>query len=215
MKITTAIFDMDGLMFDTESLFRIVHEELARKYGTEFTIEMQNKMMGKKPLEAIELMIQELGLPLDPKGFLVERDALYVELLKTRSETMPGLFELLDFLDSKGVRRGMATSSIRPWVDILLDRFDLRKRFDAIATGEDAARGKPEPDIYLKALYDLKAKPEETIALEDALNGVRAAKAAGCFAIAVPNAITAHQDFSVADLVASSLSDPRIRSLIG
>ncbi len=213
-KIAAVIFDMDGLMFDTESLFSIVQTDIALKHGKVFTLEIQNKMMGRKPLDAIKVMLEELGIDADPVIVAQERDGKYLELLKIQSQPMPGLFEFLDFLDKHGIRKAIASGSHHEWIDALLGRFNIKDRFEVIVSGQDVAVAKPSPDIYLKAVKDLKLSPGECLVLEDAVNGIRAGKSAGCIAVAIPNHFTKHQDFSEADHVVKSLADPALAKIV-
>jgi beta-phosphoglucomutase family hydrolase len=213
-KISAVIFDMDGLMFDTESLFHIAQAAIAAKRGKEFTYTIQAKMMGQKSLHAIEIMLDELGLSDDPSEILRERDVHYAELLKTRSEMMPGLLELLDFLEAHHLCTAIASGSQRAWINFLLERFNLRDRFEVIVSSDEVERGKPSPDIFLKAVERLGLPASSCLVLEDALNGIRAAKAAGCRAVAVPSKFTAHQDFAEADLIISGLADQKLQKIL-
>lgn len=213
-KFRAVLFDMDGLMFDTEPLFFRAEDEVAKKYGTTFTRDIQVKMMGQKGVHAIETMCKELGINEDPEKVLAERDEKYVALLTTASEPMPGLVDFLDFLDARGIQRAIATSSPRAWVDILLARAGITERFPHIVTGSDVHIGKPHPEIYIKAAECVATPPHACIVLEDAVNGIRAGKAAGCTVVAIPDPHTAHQDFSEADYVLQSLEDKRLRDIL-
>lgn len=204
------IFDMDGLMFDTESLFSIVQNEITKKRGKEFTLEIKGKMMGQKPLHAIKIMLDGLGIDEKPEDVFLEQNKKYLELLRTQSEPMPGLFELLALLEERHIRKGIATGSIHQWVNILLERFNLQNRFEFVLTGEHVALGKPDPEIYLKAINEFVLPASSCLVLEDSSNGIKAAKAAGCFAVAVPSDFTRHQDFSGADLVVGGLLDKKL-----
>lgn len=213
-KVLAVIFDMDGLMFDTESLFSITEKEIAEKREKKFTVEIQGKMMGQKPLHAIEIMLKELGIDEDPQKVLKERDERYVELLKTDSQPMFGLFSFLDLLEKNNIRKCIATSSRKEWVEILFNKFDLRNKFEFIITGEEVEFGKPNPAIYLKAVEKLDLPASSCLVLEDAENGIKSAKSAGCMAIAIPNEFTKGHDFSDADLIVSSLEDKKLMALL-
>ena len=212
--IKAAIFDMDGLMFDTESLFSEVQHKIAQKRGKKFTNSTKYKMMGQKAIDAIAIMLNDLEIEENPEDVFQEQNKDYLELIRTKADPMPGLFHLLDLLDAKGIRKAVATSSLREWVDILFNRFDLYKRFELVITGDMVSKGKPDPEIYLKAVNLLKLKPEECVVIEDGLNGVKSGKAAGCCVAAVPSYFTKDQDFSVADIAVSSLWDKRLRDFI-
>lgn len=170
--------------------------------------------MGQKGVHAIETMCKELGINEDPEKVMVKRDEKYIELLRTKSEPMTGLLELLDFLESNNIRKAIATSSNKTWVNILLSRANILNRFDFIVTGEDVKVGKPDPEIYLKATSLLNVSANSCLVLEDAINGIRSGKAAGCMVVAVPDEHTAHQDFSEADHVVPSLADQKLKDII-
>lgn len=209
-NIKAVIFDMDGLMFDTEILFSKVQSEIAEKRGKKFTLEIKRKMMGQKPLHAVEIMLNELGISENAMDIFKEQTEKYIKLLGTESQPMSGLFDILNILEKRNIRKCVATSSMREWADILLNRFNIKNRFEFIISGEDVKLGKPHPDIYLRAINDLSLAPDECLALEDAYNGVISAKTAGCFTVAVPNEFTKSQDFSIADAVVNSLSDEKL-----
>lgn len=213
-KISAVIFDMDGLMFDTESLFSIVQNKIAKRRGKEFTLEIKGKMMGQKALHAIEIMLRELGIEEDPTKVFQEQNKEYLELLRNQSQPMPGLIELLNFLEENQIRKCIATSSMREWVNILMTRFHLGPRFEFIITGEDVTLGKPNPEMYLKAVDQLNILASNCLVLEDSSNGVRAGKSAGCFTVAVPTDLTRNQDFSMADLIVRKLNDNQLLSCI-
>lgn len=213
-KIQEVIFDMDGLMFDTESLFSIVQKEIAKKRGKEFTLEIKGKMMGQKPLHAIKIMLNELGINEKPEDIFLEQNKKYVELLKTTSQSMPGLFELLNFLEDHKIKKGIATSSMSQWVSILLNKFAIQDRFEFILTGEDVKLGKPNPEIYLRAIKEFALSAFSCLVLEDAANGIKAASSAGCFAVAVPCVFTKNQDFSSANLIIDNLFDKRLFEIL-
>ena len=213
-KISAVIFDMDGLMFETESLFAIAQSDIAKRYGKVFTLEIQNKMMGRKPLDAIKVMLEELEIDEDAEKIAKERDDAYRELIKVRSQPMTGLFDFLDLLDKNGIRKAIASGSHHEWINTLLSQTNIKHRFEVIVSGQDVQVAKPDPEIYTKTVKMLELLPSQCLVLEDAVNGIRAAKAAGCCAVAVPNDYTRHLDFSEADHVVASLMDPALLCLI-
>lgn len=209
-----AIFDMDGLMFDTESLFSEVQTKICKKRNKQFTVDLKHKMMGQKAIDAITIMLNGLDIKENPVSVFEEQNIDYLELLRTKAVPMSGLFELFNFLNEKNIRKAVATSSNKEWVDILFSRFDIYKEFEFIITGDMVSKGKPDPEIYTKAVDSLGIKAEECVVFEDGLNGVLSAKDAGCRVVAVPSYYTKDQDFSVADIIANSLGDKRLFEFI-
>jgi HAD superfamily hydrolase (TIGR01509 family) len=208
------VFDLDGLMFNTEELYQEVGSELLRRRGYEFTQELLDKMMGRPSNVALQIMIDTHTLKATVEELVAETDEIFPELLRARLAPMPGLVDLLAFLERRQIPKGIATSSRRSFVDSVLGKFDFQPRFSPILTSEDIVHGKPHPEIYLKAAERLGISPGEMLVLEDSQNGCRAAAAAGAITVAVPGEHSRRHDFSGAALVADSLADRRIFELL-
>jgi HAD superfamily hydrolase (TIGR01509 family) len=208
------VFDLDGLMFNTEELYQEVGAELLRRRGYTFTQELLDKMMGRPSHIALQIMIDTHTLRATVEELIAETDEIFPELLRTRLAPMPGLVELLAALERQGIPKGIATSSRRAFVERVLGKFDFAPRFRPILTSEDIVHGKPHPEIYLKAAEQLGLAPPEVLVLEDSQNGCRAAVAAGAVTVAVPGSHSRQHDFAGAALVADTLADPRIVELL-
>jgi len=209
------VFDLDGLMFNTEELYQLVGTELLRRRGFEFTQELLDQMMGRPSGVALQMMIDTHCLKATVQELLAETDEIFPEILRTRLAPMPGLVELLAELEARQVPKGIATSSRRSFVERVLGQFGYQSRFSPILTSEDITHGKPHPEIYLLAASRLGIAPCQMLVLEDSQNGCRAAVAAGAIAIAVPGTHSARHDFGGAALVAESLADRRIYERLG
>ena len=209
------VFDMDGLMFNTEDVYTLVGTELLRRRGREFTPELKNEMMGLKPQTSFEIMIRACNLCESWQELAAESNALFIGLLDEHLAPMPGLIELLDALEAADIPKAIATSSSRTLMDACLKRFDMHRRFRFFLTAEDIARGKPDPEIYLTAAARFEVNPSELLVLEDSQNGCKAAASAGAFTVAVPARHSRTHDFSAASLVIESLSDPRLYAALG
>ncbi len=214
-SLRAVTFDMDGLMFNTEEVYSVVGSEVLRRRGHEFTLPLKKEMMGRPPKASFDVMIDWCSLDDTWEQLRDESEVLYIEMLDDYLAPMPGLWELLDALESAGVPKGIATSSQPNLVDVTLSRFGLQPRFKFILTAGDITQGKPHPEIYLKAADRLGVPPEEMMVLEDSQIGCRAAAAAGAFVVAVPSEHSEDHDFSVANLVADSLADPRLYEALG
>jgi HAD superfamily hydrolase (TIGR01509 family) len=210
------VFDMDGLMFNTEDVYSAVGVEVLRRRGRQFTVAVKDAMMGMRPQPAFETMIRHCELADTWEQLAAESNLLFLELLPSRLAPMPGLLALLDALEAAGVPQAIATSSSRMLVDACLQPFgNMRGKFRFILTAEDIVHGKPDPEIYLTAAGRFGVAPAEMTVLEDSQNGCLAAAAAGAFAVAVPGEHSRQHDFSSASLVVKSLSDPRLYEAIG
>lgn len=212
--IKAVIFDVDGLMFDTEPLFSKVQVSIAEKRGKIFTPEIKHKMMGTKQIDGVKILLNELGIKENPETVLQEYVDSYKELIKKEIQPMPGLFELLDFLEIKNIRKAVATSSMREWIDVIFDKLNLSSRFEFITTAEECERGKPDPEIYNKSTKRLGLNSSDCLVLEDSPNGIKAAKEAGCIAVAIPNEFTKGQDLSRADLIVERLDNQKLFDFI-
>ncbi len=212
--IKAVVFDFDGLMFNTEEIFNLSGKELLRRRGKEMTPAILSMMMGRRSDEAFPMMIEALGLTEDPSVLRAEERAIFHDMLWKHVAPMPGLLELLARIESRGLPKGVATSSRRPYIESLLNHFKLIDRFHVTLTAEDVTRGKPHPEIYLTAAARIGVAPAEMLVLEDSEMGTRAAAAAGAVAVSVPHEHSRSQDFSAAYYIATGLHDPTILGLL-
>ena len=214
MPIHAVAFDLDGLMFNTEQLYFEVGDEQLRRRGHRFSAELRDKMMGRPGAIALKLMIDHHGLSATIDELVQEGDEIFAELLRTRLEPMPGLVELLAWLEPSGLPKAICTSSRKAFVDRVLSSYDFAQRFEFILTSEDVTHGKPDPEIYLTAAHRFGVEPDRMLVLEDSQNGCRAAVSAGAVVVAVPGDHSRQHDFAGAALVAEGLADPRIIELV-
>ena len=209
------MFDLDGLMFNTEELYQDVGTEILRRRGKVFEADLLHAIMGRPPRVSLQMMIDWHGLEASVAELAAETDEIFAKILDERLELMPGVARLLEALEAAGIRKAIATSSGPAFVEGVLSRFHLQPRFEFILTCEDIVEGKPHPEIYLKAAERFGLRPQEVLVLEDSQNGCRAAVAAGTYAVAVPAGHSSGHDFSGAALVAETLEDPRIYEALG
>lgn len=202
------VFDMDGLLLDTEVLWHRAEVELFRRHGGEFTWDDKLAVIGTSFDNTARYFAERLGRPLEAGRALVdEMIGLMHQLVQREVDARPGAVELVARLREQhpGVRLGLASNSPRFLVDDALGTAGLAGAFDAIVTSDDVEHSKPAPDIYLLACERLGVRPAEALALEDSPSGVAAAKAAGLTCIAVPQ--FAETDVSAADRVVDSLEE--------
>ncbi|WP_407652315.1 HAD family hydrolase [Acetivibrio straminisolvens] len=205
-RVKAVIFDMDGLMIDTERLYFDVERLIARNFGKEVKDETLWKMMGRKPLEAITVFAEDLGLDISPRELLSIRDDLFVKKLINEVEAMPGLFDILNSIRGK-LKMAIATGSPNKFLKIVLDKLKIEDYFDVFVTSDEVEKGKPDPEVYNTAAKRLGVMPAECIVLEDSSNGALAGVTAGCYTIAVPSVYTNKQDFSFVNYIARDLKD--------
>jgi pseudouridine 5'-phosphatase len=208
--LRAVVFDFDGLMFNTEEVYRHVGTEILRRRGKECTDALLTAMMGRPPKEALRTMIEWHQLAATVEQLEQETSDLFRPILRERLAPMPGLLPLLAALETAGLPKAIATSSRKSFVDEILDRFDWAARFQFVLTADDVTCGKPDPEIYLTAAQRLAIEPAQMLVLEDSQTGCRAAIAAGAYTVAVPGDHSRHHDFTGAVLVAETLGDVRI-----
>jgi HAD superfamily hydrolase (TIGR01509 family) len=212
--IKAVVFDLDGLMFNTEEIFNLSGRELLRRRGKEMTPDLLSLMMGRRSDEAFPMMIERLQLTEDPEKLRAEEREIFRELLWIHVAPMPGLFELLAHIEQCALPKGLATSSRRPYVEQLLTKFELLHRFHMSLTAEDVVNGKPHPEIYLTAARRIGVQPGEMLVLEDSEMGTRSAAAAGAVTVSVPHEHSRSHNFGGAILIAESLADPQLLRLL-
>jgi len=203
--ITTVIFDLDGLLADTEKLHWRAYREALQAHGAILS-ETDYAEHWVRTGKGIGEWVAQHELALDPVAIRARKARRYLELLTTELRPMDGALELLGMLLGNKTM-GLASSSYRDAVEGVLQGLDISRYFAAIVTGLDVTRVKPAPDIFLAAARLMGAKSAECLVLEDAEKGVLAAHRAGMRCIAVPNEQTRHHDFSTATCVCSSLHE--------
>lgn len=185
---THVIFDMDGLLLDTERFYTEVTQQIVGRYGKVFDWSVKSQMVGRPAIDSARYLVATLELPIAPEDYLREREGLLEALMPT-AEPMPGAVALTQALARRGVPQAVATSTGRRLFELKTQRHrDWFALFAKVVLGDDPriAHGKPAPDIFLVAAGELGVAPADCVVLEDAPSGVAAARAAGMQVIAVP-----------------------------
>jgi putative hydrolase of the HAD superfamily len=216
VAIRGLLFDFDGLLVDTETPSRLAYEELYRDHGHKLPLDKWATLVGTigAPFDPDDHLEQLVGRPLDRKRLAERRRAREYELCDLE-DLRPGIEDYLAEAERRGLAAGIVSSSTQDWIRRHLARLERLDGWDVIMAADgDTERAKPRPTLYLDALDALGLGPDEAIAFEDSLNGVRAAKAAGLFCVAVPNPITATFALDDADLVLESFEDLPLPELL-
>jgi len=215
MTIKGLIFDFDGLILDTELPEFSAWKEIYSAYGAEITLEEWAACVGttQEVFDPIEILQERAQEPIVPEKVVQEHHTLANAAILTQ-RIMPGVMQYLIDGKSMGYKLGIASSSRRAWVSEHLKRLGILDYFDKICNSENVHKVKPDPALYLCAIRQMGLLPEEAVAFEDSLNGVQSAKSAGLFCVAVPNQITNHLDFSLADVIIPSLEQLSLEQLV-
>jgi HAD superfamily hydrolase (TIGR01509 family) len=188
--IRALIFDMDGLLVDSEPLAARALEQFLREHGHAIRPDTMARTLGRRLPEAIALLAESYALTAPLPDLVATYDRLRLAALRGNLRPMPGAAALLAFARDAGLRLALATSSLRSHADLTLTETALAGLFDAEATGDEVAHGKPAPDIFLLAARRLGVPPAHCVVLEDAPAGLAAAAAAGMRRLWVPNDAT-------------------------
>lgn len=204
------VFDMDGLLFDTETLYVEAAVTALTELGHDASTEVILRTTGGPWAQTRLLLLEHFGAAFPVDDFVTVWLRYFWALAEERLALKPGVMELLDLLDELGLPKSIATSSSHQTVQRHLAAHDLAGRFEALVAAGDYAVGKPAPDPYLTAAERLGVAPEACLALEDSYNGIRSASAAGMMAVMVPDLLPPTDEIrALCTLVAANLHEVR------
>jgi HAD superfamily hydrolase (TIGR01509 family) len=212
--IKALIFDFDGLILDTETPDFQSWQEIYHAYGGSLSFAEWAGWIGTMgEFDPYDHLEGQLGHPIDRLAVRARRRTRFEELMVGKTP-LPGVVEYLQEATRLGLKLGIASSSPRDWIVRNLGPLGLESYFDTIRCGDDVERTKPDPAVYLAALEALGVQVHQAIVLEDSPNGVLAAKRAGMYCVAVPNALTRQLSLDQADLQLASLADLPLEELL-
>ncbi len=209
MNVHAVIFDMDGLLVDSEPIHLRTNRTFWGKYNRTFSEEHAHRFRGRKISEEIAELSREWKINDSIPKLIEQRESLFMSLAQRSLALSKGAMPLLKYFASHRIPIALGTSSHIPYVNFVMQRFAIRAYFQAIVTGEEVYKGKPHPDVFLFASKKLGVPPAHCLVLEDAVNGVTAAKAAGMRCFAVPGPNTDVSFYRHADEVFNSLIEIR------
>jgi HAD superfamily hydrolase (TIGR01509 family) len=184
--IETVVFDLDGVLVDSEQAWDDARRQLAEERGGRWSERAQKDMMGMSSIEWSRYMHDEVGLPDAPDEISAEVVRRLESLYRERLPIVPGAVEAVERIAALWPL-AVASSSNRPLIDLFLELSSLARFFRVTVSSEEVARGKPAPDVYLEAARRLGYEPGECAAVEDSENGIRSAVTAGLRVVAIPN----------------------------
>lgn len=201
------IFDMDGVIIDSEPLWKKAIIQVMKNHGFEFTIAMCNRTKGMRVDEVTKFWKMELLASFDSNNLAQEIVKQVIYLINTEGVEMNGLKKLLNRIQSKGLKIGLASSSSLEIIQSVLNKLEIFSYFDCIQSAENEEYGKPHPAVFISTAKELNINPFNCLVIEDSLNGVIAAKAAQMKVIAMPESNeTKLAKFAIADDIISDLS---------
>jgi HAD superfamily hydrolase (TIGR01509 family) len=214
--IEAIIFDMDGVIVDGETSNYIAVNKVLQPCGFVLTPEEYKQTIGLNSFETWSLLKRKFSLKENTED-LMEMFSRLQDSGYTEAPLMPGFMKFFTLVKNRNLKIAVASSTEMRHIKGVLDRIGIIGKFNVIASAEECKNGKPKPDVYLLAAKRLEIDPGRCIAIEDSMNGMLAAKAAGMFVIAVPTEHTRSQDFSKADLIVRNLNEideDRLKSLL-
>ena len=201
---------MDGVLVDSEIHWKQIQSQFLQGLIPTWSEQDQIQLIGLSARDVYKRLVDVYGIKLSVQDYFDYYKGISHEIYGVRSALLPGVVEVLSDLSNCNI--GLASSSPHAWIDIVLDRFDLRKYFMSIVSSDDVGGvGKPDPRIYKYALTKLGV--ETAIAIEDSEKGVQSAKSAGLKCIAIQNGFNDHQNLDAADMLIHSLSEICVEKL--
>jgi HAD superfamily hydrolase (TIGR01509 family) len=207
VKYRAVVFDLDGVLWDGEPLYHEAFNVVLEPYGYSVTSEDYVNIIGHSVEAAWGWVLNNFKIREDPEKFLRRYNEAVLELLAQPVEPLPGVRELLAELRSRGLPIGLASASLRQWVNATIRGLHIENAFDATVSASEVEHSKPAPDLYLAAAEKLGIPPGDCLAVEDTGAGIAAAKAAGMFAVQVRASSTALPPLEQADLVIDDYSE--------
>lgn len=190
-----AIFDQDGLMFDTEAIFTQAWAQAAKQLDIKLPEGFRTAVSGSSG-EGMRQIIRAWIPNADPDALMALTYRISYDIQSHTLPEKPGLHEILEFFRSQGIKMAVASSSHREPINRNLERSGIRPYFDTVISGEDVSHGKPAPDAFLLAAAGLGLDPSDCYVFEDSFNGVRAGRAAGCFTVMIPDLFQPDQEIA-------------------
>lgn len=204
--IKAILFDMDGVLIDSEPLWKKAIQKIMKDYGFDFSYAMCNETKGMRVDEVTQYWKKKLKANFESKIAAQEIIEEVISLIKREGTAMEGVIETIKNAKEKNLKIGLASSSSMKIIETVLDKLEIRSHFEAIHSAEHEEYGKPHPQVFISASISLNTLPEHCLVIEDSLNGVIAAKAAKMSVVAIPE----KQEF---DLPQFSIADRTIRTM--
>ncbi len=212
--IKAVIFDMDGVMIDSEPLWEKTEKIMMANRGLVYTPVYREKIVGLGQKDSAILLKDTFGLEDETEEIINSRISILLDIYDEELELVSGLESLLESLSDSPLKVALASSSPIRVINFVLDKFELGKYFDPVVSGDMVENGKPNPDIYLHTAGLMGLNPTECVVIEDSINGVVSAKAADMNCIAVPDKRLDPSGFKKADVIMDELEMVKLEALM-
>lgn len=210
------IFDMDGVIVDSEPYYKDLYEVLYKKHGIYVLEEEKDSFVGCPSTNVWLYLKEKHNLPQSIEVLTAMESDGYYEFIQTVEDLEPieGIQALLETFKNNGVKCSVASSSTRRVIEYVVEKLQIKQYFDHIISGDEVEHGKPAPDIFLEIAKRYGNSPKEFLVIEDSCNGVTAAKTAGMTCVGYQNANSGNQDISKADLIIDKFSKENIKAIL-
>ncbi|UCE83567.1 MAG: HAD family phosphatase [Deltaproteobacteria bacterium] len=211
-RLEAVLFDMDGVIIDSEPLWTEAEIQFLARRSLSYSPQLKAVLMGRDSREAVGILIEHYNLSESVDDVIEERNELVAGLFRELLQPIPYALDLVKSVRHSGVKTSMASSSPKRLIELVMDKFSIAGLFDLVLSGDQVARGKPAPDIYLTAARELGVIPDNCLVIEDAPNGVASAKAAGMRCLAISTSTNA-AELAMADKVVRSFAEVDLQLL--
>lgn len=208
------IFDMDGVLIDSEPLHFEAFKRFFQTLDIEYTAEQNALYLGRRDIEISEVLIEQYGLSLTPPELVAKKEDVFQELILAQASARPGVLETLESAKQLNIPRAVASSATLPTIKLIVNTLKLNDYFHSLSSGDEVKCGKPAPDVFLLAAERMQIAPEHCLVIEDSEAGVQAAKAAGMKVVAIPCDATKHQTHALADMKLDCLSKLKLEDWV-
>ncbi len=214
--LQTVIFDMDGVIVDTEPVHNYAYYQHFKELGIEVSAEMFATFTGNSTKNVFQKIKEHFGVTEDIPTLVEKKRSLFNDAFDTKADLflLEGVEDLIKQLHQNGIQLILASSSSKVTINRVFNRFKLDTYFSHIVSGEDFPQSKPNPDIFLEAVRLSKSNKENCIVIEDSTNGIKAAHAAGVFCVGYRSVNSKKQDYSLANLVIDSFEELDYKNIL-
>lgn len=211
-QIKALIFDMDGVLIDSEPVHLSAYQKFFQEYGVAYTEADNSEFLGQKDIEIADHLIARYNLPLTREQFVARKEEVFQSLIVANPVARDGLIETLKAAQHLKLKLAVASSATLGSIELIVNVLDISKYFHSLTSGDEVQNGKPAPDVYLLAAERLGVPPQNCLVIEDTDAGVQAAKSASMRCIAIPCDATRHQEHRLADAKLESLLDLKLEA---